>query len=110
MLTRKTCFALTRGVRHFHLASSIATKIKPSAIRAVFSRALELEAQGESIVHLEVGQPNFRAPAHAIEVPTLLFFSLYPPLSLSFEYLISNNILLMCLHLHVYTYRPLLRP
>lgn len=40
-------------------------RIRPSGIRAVFERALELERQGRSIVHLEIGRPNFDSPPAA---------------------------------------------
>lgn len=34
---------------------------------AILARANELEAEGKSIVHLEVGQPDFKTPRHIIE-------------------------------------------
>ena len=34
---------------------------------AVLQRARELEAQGRDIVHVEIGQPDFRTPAHIAE-------------------------------------------
>src|SRR6202158_1562631 len=34
---------------------------------AVFSRAKELEAQGKSIIHLELGEPDFHAAAPVVE-------------------------------------------
>ena len=34
---------------------------------AVLARARELERQGRSIVHLEIGQPDFPTPAHVVE-------------------------------------------
>ena len=37
--------------------------VRPSPIRAVFDRAHELEAAGETIVHLEIGRPDFDTPA-----------------------------------------------
>ncbi|HIO60954.1 MAG TPA: aminotransferase class I/II-fold pyridoxal phosphate-dependent enzyme, partial [Deltaproteobacteria bacterium] len=33
----------------------------------IFSRAQELEAQGRDIIHLEFGEPDFSAPADAVE-------------------------------------------
>src|SRR6202790_4265157 len=34
---------------------------------AVFSRAKELEAQGKSVIHLELGEPDFHAAAPVVE-------------------------------------------
>jgi aspartate/methionine/tyrosine aminotransferase len=34
---------------------------------AVFSRAKELEAQGRSIIHLELGEPDFHAAAPVVD-------------------------------------------
>jgi aspartate/methionine/tyrosine aminotransferase len=34
----------------------------------VFRRAKALEAKGRSIIHLELGEPNFETPAHVLEV------------------------------------------
>ncbi len=36
----------------------------------VLARARELERQGRSIVHLEIGQPDFPTPAHVVESAT----------------------------------------
>ena len=33
----------------------------------VFARAKQLEAQGQSIIHLEIGQPDFQTPRHICE-------------------------------------------
>ncbi len=44
--------------------------LRPSGIRAVFDRALELEAQGRSIVHLEIGRPHLGSPPVAAEAAT----------------------------------------
>lgn len=41
------------------------TAPRPSGIRAVFERALELERAGRSIVHLEIGRPHADSPAAA---------------------------------------------
>jgi len=37
----------------------------PSGIRAIFDRAQALEAEGRSIVHMEIGRPDFDSPAAA---------------------------------------------
>ena len=39
--------------------------LEPSAIRAVRRRAIELEASGRSIVHFEIGEPDFDSPPEA---------------------------------------------
>jgi aspartate aminotransferase len=48
---------LARGVAHLGTESAF----------AVLARARELERQGRSIVHLEIGQPDFPTPAHVVE-------------------------------------------
>jgi aminotransferase len=45
----------------------VAEPLRPSGIRAVFDRALALEAQGRSIVHLEIGRPHLGSPPVAAE-------------------------------------------
>lgn len=42
--------------------SARARDIQPFIVMEVLERALELEAQGRSIVHLEVGEPDFETP------------------------------------------------
>ena len=45
----------------------IATRIGelfPSGIRAVMTRAQEMEEGGATVIHMEVGQPHFETPAH----------------------------------------------
>jgi aspartate/methionine/tyrosine aminotransferase len=42
-----------------------------AGIRKVFQRALELEAQGETIIHFEIGRPDFDTPAHIKEAAKL---------------------------------------
>lgn len=37
-------------------------RLRPSGIRAVFDRALELERSGRDIVHLEIGRPHLGSP------------------------------------------------
>jgi len=34
---------------------------------AVLVRARELEAQGRNIIHLEIGEPDFKTPRHIVE-------------------------------------------
>ncbi|NLL21160.1 MAG: pyridoxal phosphate-dependent aminotransferase [Firmicutes bacterium] len=42
-------------------------KMRLSPIRTMMERAKELERQGRPIVHLELGEPNFRTPAPIVE-------------------------------------------
>lgn len=44
----------------------MAERLRPSGIRAVFERALELEREGRDIVHLEIGRPHVGSPEVAI--------------------------------------------
>ena len=55
--------ALTAGLR---LASRVEQLGTESAF-AVLARARELERQGRSVVHLEIGQPDFSTPEHVID-------------------------------------------
>jgi aspartate/methionine/tyrosine aminotransferase len=41
--------------------------VRPFQAMAVFERALELQAQGRSVIHLEVGEPDFGTPAPVTE-------------------------------------------
>ena len=41
--------------------------IKPFHVMALLARARELEAAGRSIVHMEIGEPDFTTPAPVIE-------------------------------------------
>jgi len=43
------------------------TKIRPFHVMELLARARELEAQGRSIVHMEVGEPDFITPETIIE-------------------------------------------
>lgn len=43
----------------------MADRLRPSGIRAVFDRALELERSGRKIVHLEIGRPHLGSPEPA---------------------------------------------
>ena len=49
-----------------HLADPISRLGTESAFD-VLSRARALEAQGKSIIHLEIGEPDFDTPRHVIE-------------------------------------------
>ena len=40
-----------------------AREIEPFHVMALLARARELEAQGRSIVHMEIGEPDFPTPA-----------------------------------------------
>jgi aspartate aminotransferase len=42
-------------------------EIEPFHVMALLARARELEAQGRSIVHMEIGEPDFPTPAHVAE-------------------------------------------
>ncbi len=44
----------------------MAERPRPSGIRVVFDRALELERGGRHIVHLEIGRPHFGSPDVAV--------------------------------------------
>ena len=57
---------LTGGLR---LARSVEQLGTESAF-AVLARARELERQGRSVVHLEIGQPDFPTPGHVIHAAT----------------------------------------
>ena len=43
------------------------TGIEPFQVMEIQNRAFELEAQGRTIVHMEIGQPDFPAPPQVIE-------------------------------------------
>ncbi len=49
------------------MGSLKAQRIPYSQIRVVFDKARELEQQGRHIVHLEIGRPDFKTPAHIVE-------------------------------------------
>jgi len=44
-----------------------AQRIPYSQIRVVFDKGRELEHQGRSIIHLEIGRPDFNTPDHIVE-------------------------------------------
>lgn len=47
--------------------STRADKIRPFYVMDILARAKQLEAQGESIIHLEVGEPDFSTPQPIID-------------------------------------------
>lgn len=47
------------------------TQIPFAGIRKVFQRANELEAQGQKIIHFEIGRPDFDTPPHIKEAAKL---------------------------------------
>lgn len=49
------------------MLSPKASKLPPFYVMEVLERAQELERSGRSIVHLEVGEPDFPTPAHIVE-------------------------------------------
>ncbi len=44
-----------------------AQKLRGESAFQVLARAQEIEAQGRSVIHLEIGQPDFPTPAHICE-------------------------------------------
>ncbi len=44
-----------------------ALEIEPFRVMAILGRARELEAQGQDIIHMEVGEPDFPTPAPIVE-------------------------------------------
>ena len=44
-------------------AARRAREIEPFHVMALLARARELEAQGRSIIHMEIGEPDFPTPA-----------------------------------------------
>ncbi|MBI2313721.1 MAG: pyridoxal phosphate-dependent aminotransferase [Betaproteobacteria bacterium] len=57
---------LTAAARRLHLARRMAD-IEPFHVMEVLSRARELEAQGRSIIHMEIGEPDFATPRPVVE-------------------------------------------
>ena len=49
----------TRKVLH---NTMFVEKIKPFIVMDVLERAIELEREGRSIIHLEIGEPDFPTP------------------------------------------------
>jgi aspartate/methionine/tyrosine aminotransferase len=42
-------------------------QLNPSAFANFFAEAVELQRQGEDIIHLHVGEPDFRTPDHVVQ-------------------------------------------
>ncbi|MGD8540193.1 MAG: pyridoxal phosphate-dependent aminotransferase [Candidatus Aminicenantes bacterium] len=49
------------------MESKKAQRIPYSGIRTVFDMAKKLEREGKTIIHLEIGRPDFNTPAHIVE-------------------------------------------
>jgi len=49
------------------MGSITAQRIPYSQIRVMFDAAIKLEQQGEKIIHLEIGRPDFNTPEHIVE-------------------------------------------
>jgi aspartate/methionine/tyrosine aminotransferase len=47
--------------------SKIQEKIKPFIVMDVLERAIQLEAKGRSIIHMEIGEPDFSTPRRIVE-------------------------------------------
>ncbi|HEX5629192.1 MAG TPA: aminotransferase class I/II-fold pyridoxal phosphate-dependent enzyme, partial [Usitatibacteraceae bacterium] len=50
----------------FHLAARMAN-IAPFEVMEIQSLARALEARGRDVIHLEIGEPDFRTPAPVVE-------------------------------------------
>jgi aspartate/methionine/tyrosine aminotransferase len=49
------------------IAARRADEIEPFRVMAILARARELEAAGQDIIHLEIGEPDFATPAPVVE-------------------------------------------
>ena len=49
------------------LTARRAAEIEPFEVMDVLARAHALEAQGRRVVHMEIGEPDFTAPAPVVE-------------------------------------------
>jgi aspartate aminotransferase len=49
-----------------HLANRV-SRLGVEGAFEVLSRARALEAQGRSVIHLEIGEPDFETPRHIVE-------------------------------------------
>lgn len=49
------------------MESILAQRIPYSGIREMYDAAKELERQGKSVIHLEIGRPDFDTPLHIVE-------------------------------------------
>lgn len=47
--------------------SRIEEKIKPFIVMDVLERAIQLETEGKSIIHMEIGEPDFSTPPRIVE-------------------------------------------
>ncbi len=47
--------------------ASAVTRLKMEGAFEVLARAKKLEAQGRTVIHMEIGQPDFDTPAHIVE-------------------------------------------
>lgn len=50
--------------------TSTMKSIEPFRVMAILARARELEARGRSIIHMEIGEPDFPTPAPIVEAAT----------------------------------------
>jgi len=48
------------------LAAAV-TRLASEGAFEVLARARQLEAQGRTVIHMEIGQPDFPTPAHIVE-------------------------------------------
>jgi aminotransferase len=49
------------------MESILAQRIPYSGIREMYNAAKKLERQGKSVIHLEIGRPDFDTPHHIVE-------------------------------------------
>lgn len=49
------------------MQSILAQRLPKQQIRVMFNRARQLEQEGQRIIHLEIGRPDFDTPAHIVE-------------------------------------------
>lgn len=59
--------SITQASRRTAPVSRRAREMPPFLVMEVLERAAELEAQGRSVIHLEVGEPDFDTPSAAVE-------------------------------------------
>ena len=55
------------GVRHAARIARRMAEIEPFHVMALLARARELEAQGRSIIHMEIGEPDFPTPRPIVD-------------------------------------------
>jgi len=56
----------SRGISDMRLADRM-SRIGTESAFEVLAKARALEAQGRSVIHLEIGQPDFPTPRHVLE-------------------------------------------